>query len=110
MVFFYTKLNFTYNKSVLPQLITIIFGFIHGLGFASNLNENLVFKDNIFEMILGFNLGIEIGQIIIALTVLLSLFIMKRTMNNANLHSFRNILSASLVSIGAYWFLIRSII
>ena len=74
------------------------------------MNENLVFKDNIFEMILGFNLGIEIGQIIIALTVLLTLFIMKRTMNNANLHSFRNILSASLVSIGAYWFLIRSII
>ena len=110
LVFFYTKLNFTYSKSVLPQLITIIFGFIHGLGFASNLNENLVFKDNIFEMILGFNLGIEIGQIIIALTVLLTLFIMKRTMNNANLHSFRNILSASLVSIGAYWFLIRSII
>ena len=53
---------------------------------------------------------IEIGQIIIALTVLLTLFIMKRMMNNANLHSFRNILSASLVSIGAYWFLIRSII
>ena len=66
--------------------------------------------DNICEMILGFNLGIEIGQIIIALTVLLTLFIMKRMMNNANLHSFRNILSASLASIGAYWFLIRSII
>ena len=110
MVYFYTKLNFTYNHSVLPQLITIIFGFIHGLGFASNLNDNLVLKDNIFEMILGFNLGIEIGQIIIALTVLLTLFIMKRIMNDANLHSFRNLLSASLVSIGAYWFLIRSLI
>lgn len=110
LVYFYTKLNFTYNHSVLPQLITIIFGFIHGLGFASNLNNNLVLKDNIFEMILGFNLGIEIGQIIIALTVLLTLFIMKRIMNDANLHSFRNLLSASLVSIGAYWFLIRSLI
>ena len=54
-------------------VIVFLFGLIHGLGFASALNEIGLPPDQFFTSILSFNLGVEIGQIavIIAMFVLL---------------------------------------
>jgi hypothetical protein len=42
-----------------------VFGFIHGLGFAGAINEIYLPKEEMLKILLAFNLGIEIGQILI---------------------------------------------
>jgi hypothetical protein len=42
-----------------------IFGLIHGLGFASGLRTLLGAESSITMPLLGFNLGLEVGQILI---------------------------------------------
>ena len=45
--------------------ITFVFGFFHGLGFAGAINEIYLPKEDMLKILLAFNLGIEIGQILI---------------------------------------------
>ena len=60
MEFIKASKTFYLNKStyvnlrwiaIIGQLITIFFGLIHGLGFASNLSENPIVQDQMFSMI-----------------------------------------------------------
>ena len=58
-------------------LIALVFGLIHGLGFANYLKA-LLFKRNIILELFSFNIGIEVAQIIVVLAFLfLSFFISK---------------------------------
>ena len=50
-------------------LIVFMFGLIHGLGFASALNEIGLPPNKFFLSIFSFNIGVELGQIIVILTV-----------------------------------------
>lgn len=50
-------------------IIVFIFGLIHGMGFASALNEIGLPRNKFYTSILSFNLGVEIGQIAIILAV-----------------------------------------
>jgi hypothetical protein len=50
-------------------LIVFFFGLVHGMGFASALNEVGLPRNNFFTSIVAFNLGVEIGQIAIILLV-----------------------------------------
>lgn len=45
--------------------IVFIFGLVHGMGFASALNEIGLPRNKFFTSIFSFNAGVEIGQIII---------------------------------------------
>lgn len=55
--------------------IVFLFGLIHGLGFASVLNEIGLPPNKFFTSIFSFNLGVEIGQIAIILLVFLFLIV-----------------------------------
>ena len=58
-------------------LIALVFGLIHGLGFANYLKA-LLFKGNIVLELFSFNVGIEVAQIIVVVVFLfLSFFISK---------------------------------
>ena len=50
--------------------ITFSFGLLHGLGFASVLGELGLPASDRFSALLGFNVGVEIGQVIFVLAVL----------------------------------------
>ncbi len=65
MMFCYLRLSDNYQSSFNLIFITIVFGFIHGLGFAGAINEIYLPKEDMLKIILAFNLGIEIGQILI---------------------------------------------
>jgi hypothetical protein len=53
-------------------LIVFMFGLIHGMGFASSLNEIGLPRNQFYTSILSFNAGVEIGQIaVITATFLL---------------------------------------
>ena len=46
-------------------LFALFFGLIHGLGFSRYIRASLLESDRFAESLLSFNLGLEVGQIII---------------------------------------------
>jgi ABC-type antimicrobial peptide transport system permease subunit len=55
----------------LIYFFALFFGLIHGLGFSTYLKSLLGKETNIVGELLAFNLGLEFGQILIVLAVLL---------------------------------------
>ena len=45
--------------------MALFFGFIHGMGFSNFFRALLMRDDSIFVPLLGFNLGIELGQLMV---------------------------------------------
>lgn len=52
-------------------VLVFCFGLIHGLGFASALNEIGLPRNNFLISILSFNVGVELGQVAVIATVFL---------------------------------------
>jgi len=63
------------GKGQLIYFVTVFFGLIHGLGFSNYLKVLIGKESNIFTPLLAFNVGLEIGQIIIVIAHFLVLFI-----------------------------------
>jgi len=59
----------------LNYVFTLFFGLIHGMGFSTYLQGILGKKQNIVPQLLSFNVGLEIGQIIIVVFFLFISFI-----------------------------------
>jgi hypothetical protein len=53
-------------------LLVFMFGLIHGMGFASSLNEIGLPRNQFFVSIVSFNVGVELGQI----TVIVAIFLL----------------------------------
>jgi hypothetical protein len=47
----------------LRWLIACLFGFVHGLGFSGALLEQELPRAQLVQALLGFNLGVELGQL-----------------------------------------------
>ncbi|MEM9385728.1 MAG: HupE/UreJ family protein [Pseudomonadota bacterium] len=60
-------------------LIVFGFGLFHGFGFASVLAEKIQNRSNIVIDLLGFNIGVEIGQVAIILVIFPVLFALRGT-------------------------------
>lgn len=56
---------YTGGKMQLNYLFAGCFGLIHGMGFSSYLRSILGRNENIVTQLLAFNLGLELGQLII---------------------------------------------
>ena len=55
----------------LNYLLALVFGLIHGLGFANTLRFMLAQEGSLGWALFGFNVGLEVGQIVIILIILL---------------------------------------
>jgi len=55
----------------LPNLLAAVFGLIHGLGFSSYLRELLGRQSRPVLELLSFNVGVELGQLLIVGLILL---------------------------------------
>ncbi|TGK12977.1 HupE/UreJ family protein [Leptospira kmetyi] len=93
-------------------IATVVFGMIHGFGFAGFLLETGLEKDRLIEPLFGFNLGVEIGQLLLVLSALLIGFCLRKTLfpkidpRYAKLAPL--LLLFLLSALGAYWFVQRS--
>ena len=71
--------------NIVPQfankewLIAFGFGLFHGFGFAGLLSDLGLTQSRRIVSLLGFNIGIEIGQAIIILLIFPSLYLLRRT-------------------------------
>jgi HupE / UreJ protein len=66
-------------KSIQPirYLMATGFGLIHGMGFSNYLRSLLGNEDSIWQPLLAFNVGLEIGQlVIVALSLVLSFVVL----------------------------------
>ncbi|MDU0372890.1 HupE/UreJ family protein [Hymenobacter endophyticus] len=61
-----------------PNLLAMVFGLIHGLGFSNYLRELLGQQSRPVVELLSFNLGVELGQLVIVLLILLLGFVLLR--------------------------------
>lgn len=69
------SINYRFNYT-----LALIFGFVHGMGFSYVLKSMLGREENIVFPLLSFNLGLEIGQLlIVALMLLVSFFLVRFT-------------------------------
>ena len=50
-----------------PALVALVFGLVHGLGFAGALKEIGLPQDHLLVALLSFNLGVEAGQLVVVL-------------------------------------------
>jgi hypothetical protein len=68
--------KFSFNsKFPVIYFFALFFGLIHGLGFSFYLKSLLGMQQNIAPALLAFNLGLEIGQILIVMAILVISFI-----------------------------------
>lgn len=83
-------------------LVVFLFGLIHGLGFASSLNEIGLPRNKFFTSILSFNVGVELGQIAVIAVVFL-LFILPFRKNISYKKWVAYPLSALIALVATYW-------
>lgn len=92
----------------LRLVVTLIFGLIHGFGFAADLLNDAIPPAKLAELLVGFNCGVEIGQLTVV-TVLVGAV--------AALRHFRltlprpivvDVCASFLVLEGVFWFVSRS--
>ena len=55
---------------------SMFFGLIHGLGFSNYLRSLLGVEENIIKPLFAFNLGLELGQLIVVCGILLFSFLL----------------------------------
>lgn len=66
---FHTK--FTMRSVRINYLLALFFGLIHGLGFANIIRFSLAEGQSLATGLLGFNIGLELGQIVVVFILLL---------------------------------------
>lgn len=90
------------------MVLVFVFGLIHGLGFASSLNETGLPRDQFYTSIISFNAGVEVGQLAIIAAIFLLVIVPFK-----NTQGFRkwvvNPVSASIAVIALYWMVERMI-
>jgi len=88
--------------------IAFCFGLVHGFGFAGVLTEIALPRERLLPALLGFNLGVEAGQLLIVALVWPLLAVLARI---GAAHWHRRLLelgSAAVCGLGVYWWLSRA--
>lgn len=92
----------------LRMLITLVFGLIHGFGFAADLLELQLPTDRLAQLLVGFNLGVEIGQLALVIGATMLVWALRRWRLALPRPIVVDVASAFLVALGVFWFVSRS--
>ena len=96
----------SFRAGTLLFVATTCFGLVHGFGFAGFLMETGILGTSLFIPLLGFNLGVEVGQLILVAVAIGLASIFRDSVPRA----VTPMLAASLCGIGVYWFVGRTLI
>jgi hypothetical protein len=92
----------------LRMLITLVFGLIHGFGFAADLLQLQLPPERLAELLLGFNLGVEIGQLTLVIGATLLVVLLRKLRLALPRPIVVDVGSAFLVGLGVFWYVSRS--
>ncbi len=88
--------------------ITLIFGLVHGFGFASDLLKDRLPAKKLMEILVGFNSGVEVGQITVVLAILGFVAILRKLKLTLPRPITVDLVASGLVGVGVFWFISRS--
>ena len=91
-----------FGKQPNTKVAVLIFGLFHGFGLASKLQDFKFEKEGLFTNLLGFNIGVEIGQFIALTFVLILITIWRRYLSFIKFSTFTNtmLIAAGFVLLG----------
>lgn len=92
----------------LRLIVTLIFGLIHGFGFAADLLESRLPREKLAEILVGFNLGVEMGQLTIVVLITGAVALLARKHWTLPRPIVADVIASGLVALGTYWFVARS--
>ena len=86
------------------------FGLIHGLGFASALQDLHLPRAMLLSSLLGFNVGVEIGQLAVVLAAVTVITVATKVvpLTQRRVEMSAVVASAALLAAGLAWFLTRA--
>ncbi|WFU43571.1 HupE/UreJ family protein [Bradyrhizobium sp. CB82] len=95
--------------------VTFVFGLIHGFGFASALQEIGLPAHAAVPALMGFNIGVEIGQVVIVALIFPLLLWSDRIGQGAAAGKGRHpavvyFCSAAILLVGLYWLIERTVL
>ena len=93
-----------FEKSPNLLLAVFVFGFIHGFGLSTRLQQLPLGEDGLIWRILSFNLGIELGQVAALCVMVALLFKFRPTPSFMRISKFSN---NGLIVAGAFLFLMQ---
>jgi hypothetical protein len=85
------------GKQPNTKAAVLIFGLFHGFGLASKLQEFKFDRDGLFTNLIGFNIGVEIGQFIALAVVLILITVWRR---QRSFMKFSTITNTALMAAG----------
>jgi HupE / UreJ protein len=106
----YVALENVFVKRLRPSRIGIVFffGLIHGLGFASSLNELGLPQNSFFSSLIMFNFGVELGQLAV---ILIAFFLVGKWFGKkAYYHQYIVIPTSLLITaVALFWVIQRTL-
>ena len=102
----YLPANHGRSTIQIRPLLSLAFGLIHGFGFAAILQEVGLPSEQLWPALLGFNIGVELGQLLIVAAVWICYLRLKRYRDFTA--AAAEVCSALLCGLGLYWFVARS--
>jgi len=61
-----------------PKAAVLVFGLFHGFGLATKLQEFQLPEEGLLSNLIGFNLGVELGQLLALMFILLAINVWRR--------------------------------
>ena len=99
----YVGIENLWTKKLHSWRVALVFGLglLHGMGFASVMKELKIPEGQVLKPLIGFNLGVEAGQVTVLATAFLATFWLIKNPGAWNL--VRKVASAMIGAVGLYW-------
>ncbi|HEX7688269.1 MAG TPA: HupE/UreJ family protein [Burkholderiaceae bacterium] len=98
-----------HDAARLRLVVTLVFGLIHGFGFAADLLSEAIPPAKLAELLVGFNVGVEIGQLTVVSVLTVAVLLLRRARLTFPRAIVVDVCASGLVMIGTYWFVSRSV-
>jgi hypothetical protein len=97
-----------HDSGRLRMVVTSIFGLIHGFGFAADLLEAKLPPEKLAQILFGFNIGVEVGQLTVVLAISGLVMLARRVRLASPRPITIDVVGSALIAEGVAWFLSRS--
>ena len=96
------------DPGLIRVLLAFAFGLVHGFGFAGVLAEMELPTDRLAGALLGFNIGVEMGQLAVVALLWPALMGLRRIAQGRPHRWFAEWTGAAVCGIGLFWFVTRT--
>ncbi len=95
------------HSPVIAPAIATVFGLVHGAGFAGPLLEMRIPTGHLLVPILGFNVGVELGQLLALAVMAAGAWVVVRRFGSYRTLAF-DITASAIFALGTFWFVSRA--